>query len=440
MECTEERGAEDLRQLSQSFGPGLSKEGLEAARQAFFELVQNTCSTAVFAEIIAERKAQIVPMRGETRGNLAELLGSPEYQTGRREPLAGLAGKQQLIEEIAQQLFKNVAEAWAHFEVYGNRKKAVAEWEQRGAGRLPAFSPEPVVKIENENSTVELIKDIALDSRLFRTPGIAVPCRLSYAVKEQVLQEIIRGEWWEALFSLALAQEGQHAIYYKTKAEQGKFWQAPALLSTGLIQEIDPLRENGNILTRDKFFRNENWQLQTNWPELKGALEKYYQENPHLKRRPLQKEAALKKAPSLAEFEEAIIEAGLVRTEIIQITSTGATQKEKFENFHNGVRGISIIPTVREASVSFTIVYKQPSIHFFKAIEELTGIKCFITLSKERIKGERLETYKILFLNENIYRAMKKVQPGLASQKMSSFMRKARRKSRKSNSDNCVKV
>ena len=433
MDCTEERGAEDLRQLRQSFGPGLSKEGLGAARQEFFELVQNTCSTAVFAEIIAERKAQIVQMRGEARGNLAELLRSPEYKIVAQEPLSGLPADYHLIEEASQRLFNGVAEAWAHYEIYLNRQEAEAEWRQREQTK---FSPESVVKIENENSTVELIKDIALDPRLFRTPGIAVPCRLSYAVKEQVLQEIIRGQWWEALFSLALAQEGQHAIYYKTKDKQGNTPEYPEVVSTGLIQEIPESNEKGNILTRDQFFRSKDWQLQTNWPELKGALEKYYQENPHLKRRPLQKEAALKKATSLTEFEEAIIKAGLVRTEIIQITSTGATQKEKFENFHNGVRGISIIPTVREASISFTIVYKQPSIHFFKAIEELTSIKCFITLSKERIKGERLETYKILFLNENIYRAMKKVQPGLVSQKMSSFMRKARRKSRKSNSDN----
>ena len=414
MECTEERGAEDLRQLSQSFGPGPSKESLEAARQAFFELVQNTCSTAIFAEIIEKRKGQVAQMRGETRGNLAELLRSPEYKIVAQEPLSGLPADYHLIEEASQRLFNGVAEAWAHSEVYGNRKKAEAEWEQRGAGRLPAFSPAPLVMVENPDSRVELLKDIALDRRLFRTPGIAVPCRLSYAVKEQVLQIVKAKGWWEVLPLLFLSEQGRHAILYKENSDD-----YPQLLASGLMQEIS---KKEYWLIFDKFFQTENWNPIVDKREVINFLQEHKGKNN------FDFSQIPENAKTPRELEEGIIKCvgeGRV-SDFIRFTAIGKTRKEIFNNLYNALREFAKVKAADGKILSFAFPTDDIIIPMTEIVEKITGTKCFLFYSKHRISEGEPNTCKVIILNENMCKAFSEVDSNLVLEELIKTLRDKR--------------
>lgn len=309
--------------------------------------------------------------------------------------------------KIACDVFGGISEAWTYYQTHANKMQAKKAFKASNMP-LPPYLDEEAPSSKTQQKA-ELVSDTSTDPRFVLTDDFDFPVPLCYAIKNQFLNVIQKERWSEALYSTHLSLHGSHGALFETK--EGS--QYPYLKSSALIQDIPKewTEKDNTLLTRNRNFRGDNWQLLEKSNKIVTILEEYIKTLNESIRLQVNLSLIPDKPKDNSELEEGVMRAlgHNNTTELIRLTGN---KSDGFKNSYHGLQHFSELQADISKPFSFGVSYKNLA-NLFDVLGRLTEEPCYIKMSELQMKEcdsitEKKEpiTQKILLLNGNLCKAM----------------------------------
>lgn len=223
--------------------------GTKTKKHDFFDAILGyiaSNSSHFFQIIFIARRKQLIEFKpGISSKNLAAIFEHKYYREIIGKPFEGSKKEYLLIEKVAARLYCNWLEFWSDFLIYEVKAK------YRQHANLPQS---PLLPLNDEIYSSELVNDISLDQRLFYTLHHKNPMLLKDAIYLINLELFVKeAKWYEMLLCTHLSRSGTHMIL--TTSLEYKY---PIIVSSVLIQGW---AQRHQWLSYHDYFQTDKWQL-----------------------------------------------------------------------------------------------------------------------------------------------------------------------------------